>query len=188
MGKQWSKREAQILAVVGSTVGRVGDLQGIAGKAMPDNSQSRHAVARDITHRRAAHIHPIRSETLVPWGVEEAQRLDLLGILTAAGGQCFHTRSGTPGCHPAATASDAPRRPRRPERWPASREPPEPGQPVQRIHPDPAAASADGQAKLSRTLEPRPLHPQASTECPLNERFCDVYRSLPLRQMALKTL
>ena len=35
MGKQWSKREAQILAVVGSTVGRVGDLQGIAGKAMP---------------------------------------------------------------------------------------------------------------------------------------------------------
>ena len=36
MGKQWSKREAQILAVVGSTVGMVGDLQGIAGKAMPE--------------------------------------------------------------------------------------------------------------------------------------------------------
>jgi Uncharacterized protein conserved in bacteria (DUF2130) len=35
MGKQWSMREAQILAVVGSTVGMVGDLQGIAGKAMP---------------------------------------------------------------------------------------------------------------------------------------------------------
>ena len=35
MGKQWSKREAQILAVVDSTVGMVGDLQGIAGKAMP---------------------------------------------------------------------------------------------------------------------------------------------------------
>ena len=35
MGKQWSKREAQILAVVGSTVGMVGDLLGIAGKAMP---------------------------------------------------------------------------------------------------------------------------------------------------------
>ena len=32
MGKQWSKREAQILAVVDSTVGMVGDLQGIAGK------------------------------------------------------------------------------------------------------------------------------------------------------------
>ena len=30
MGKQWSKREAQIL------VGMVGDLQGIAGKAMPE--------------------------------------------------------------------------------------------------------------------------------------------------------
>ena len=35
-GKQWSKREAQILAVVDSTVGMVGDLQGIAGKAMPE--------------------------------------------------------------------------------------------------------------------------------------------------------
>ena len=31
MGKQWSKREAQILAV-----GMVGDQQGIAGKAMPE--------------------------------------------------------------------------------------------------------------------------------------------------------
>ena len=36
MGKQWSKREAQILAVVNSTVGMVGGLQGIAGKAMPE--------------------------------------------------------------------------------------------------------------------------------------------------------
>ena len=36
MGKQWSKREAQILAVVDPTVGMVGDLQGIAGKAMPE--------------------------------------------------------------------------------------------------------------------------------------------------------
>ena len=35
MGKQWSKREPQ-LAVVDSTVGMVGDLQGIAGKAMPE--------------------------------------------------------------------------------------------------------------------------------------------------------
>ena len=38
MGKQWSKREAQIRAVVDSTVGMVGDLQGIAGKAMPEIS------------------------------------------------------------------------------------------------------------------------------------------------------
>jgi hypothetical protein len=36
MGKQWSKREAQIQAVIDSTVGMVGDLQGIAGKAMPE--------------------------------------------------------------------------------------------------------------------------------------------------------
>ena len=36
MGKQWSKREVQILAAVGFTVGMVGDLQGIAGKAMPE--------------------------------------------------------------------------------------------------------------------------------------------------------
>ena len=36
MGKQWSKREAQILAAVDSTVGMVGDLQSIAGKAMPE--------------------------------------------------------------------------------------------------------------------------------------------------------
>ena len=36
VGKQRSKREAQILAVVDSTVGMVGDLQGIAGKAMPE--------------------------------------------------------------------------------------------------------------------------------------------------------
>jgi hypothetical protein len=36
LGKQWSKREAQILAVVDSTAGMVGDLQGIAGKAMPE--------------------------------------------------------------------------------------------------------------------------------------------------------
>ena len=36
MGKQWSRREAQTLAVVDSAVGMVGDLQGIAGKAMPE--------------------------------------------------------------------------------------------------------------------------------------------------------
>ena len=35
MGRQWAKRETQILAVIESTVGMVGDLQAIAGKAMP---------------------------------------------------------------------------------------------------------------------------------------------------------
>lgn len=34
MMKQWSKREAQIQGVIGSTVGMVGDLQGIAGSAI----------------------------------------------------------------------------------------------------------------------------------------------------------
>jgi len=36
MGRQWAKREAQILSVLDSTVGMVGDLQAIAGKAMPE--------------------------------------------------------------------------------------------------------------------------------------------------------
>lgn len=36
MGRQWAKREAQILSVIESTVGMVGDLQAIAGKAMPE--------------------------------------------------------------------------------------------------------------------------------------------------------
>ncbi|MFQ3458709.1 DUF2130 domain-containing protein [Bradyrhizobium sp. UFLA01-814] len=36
MGRQWAKRETQIVAVVESTVGMVGDLQAIAGKAMPE--------------------------------------------------------------------------------------------------------------------------------------------------------
>jgi hypothetical protein len=36
MGRQWAKREGQILAVIDSTVGMVGDLQAIAGKAMPE--------------------------------------------------------------------------------------------------------------------------------------------------------
>ena len=35
MARQWAKRETQILAVVESTVGMVGKLQAIAGKAMP---------------------------------------------------------------------------------------------------------------------------------------------------------
>jgi hypothetical protein len=38
MGRQWAKRETQILSVVDSTVGMVGDLQAIAGKAMPEIS------------------------------------------------------------------------------------------------------------------------------------------------------
>ncbi|MGL3210679.1 DUF2130 domain-containing protein [Bradyrhizobium sp. BR 1433] len=36
MGRQWAKRDTQILAVIDSTVGMVGDLQAIAGKAMPE--------------------------------------------------------------------------------------------------------------------------------------------------------
>jgi hypothetical protein len=34
--RQWSKRETQIVSVIESTVGMVGDLQAIAGKAMPE--------------------------------------------------------------------------------------------------------------------------------------------------------
>lgn len=36
--RQWAKRETQIAAVVESTIGMVGDLQAIAGKAMPEIS------------------------------------------------------------------------------------------------------------------------------------------------------
>jgi hypothetical protein len=36
MGRQWAKRETQILSVIDSTVGMVGDLEAIAGKAMPE--------------------------------------------------------------------------------------------------------------------------------------------------------
>jgi hypothetical protein len=36
MGRQWAKRETQILSVLDSTVGMVGDLQAIAGNAMPE--------------------------------------------------------------------------------------------------------------------------------------------------------
>jgi hypothetical protein len=35
MGRQWAKRELQIVSVVDSTTGMIGDLQAIAGKAMP---------------------------------------------------------------------------------------------------------------------------------------------------------
>ncbi|MGY4512120.1 DUF2130 domain-containing protein [Bradyrhizobium sp. USDA 3650] len=38
MTRQWAKRDMQILAVIESTVGMVGDLQAIAGKAMPEIS------------------------------------------------------------------------------------------------------------------------------------------------------
>lgn len=38
MTRQWAKRETQIVAVVESTAGMVGDLQAIAGKAMPEIS------------------------------------------------------------------------------------------------------------------------------------------------------
>ncbi|GEC59296.1 MULTISPECIES: DUF2130 domain-containing protein [Bradyrhizobium] len=36
MARQWSKRDTQIVSVIESTVGMVGDLQAIAGKAMPE--------------------------------------------------------------------------------------------------------------------------------------------------------
>jgi hypothetical protein len=36
MVRQWAKRETQIVSVIESTVGMVGDLQAIAGKAMPE--------------------------------------------------------------------------------------------------------------------------------------------------------
>ncbi|HLZ04288.1 MAG TPA: DUF2130 domain-containing protein [Bradyrhizobium sp.] len=36
MGRQWAKRETQIASVIESTVGLVGDLRAIAGKAMPE--------------------------------------------------------------------------------------------------------------------------------------------------------
>jgi hypothetical protein len=35
MGRQWAKRKTQILAVIDSTVGMVGDPQAIAGNAVP---------------------------------------------------------------------------------------------------------------------------------------------------------
>lgn len=38
VSRQWAKRETQIVAVIESTVGMVGDLQAIAGKAMPEIS------------------------------------------------------------------------------------------------------------------------------------------------------
>jgi hypothetical protein len=36
MTRQWAKREEQIRGVIESTVGMYGDLQGIAGNALPE--------------------------------------------------------------------------------------------------------------------------------------------------------
>ena len=36
MAKAWAKREAQVSAMIESTVGMVGDLHGIMGQAMPE--------------------------------------------------------------------------------------------------------------------------------------------------------
>lgn len=38
MTKAWAKREAQVSAMIDSTVGMVGDLHGIMGQAMPEIS------------------------------------------------------------------------------------------------------------------------------------------------------
>lgn len=38
MTKAWAKREAQVNAMIASTVGMVGDLHGIMGQAMPEIS------------------------------------------------------------------------------------------------------------------------------------------------------
>ncbi len=47
MTRQWAKRETQIVAVVESTAGMVGDLQAIAGKAMPEISSLETPLLRD---------------------------------------------------------------------------------------------------------------------------------------------
>jgi hypothetical protein len=73
MGKQWSKREAQILAVVDSTVGMVGDLQSIAGKAMPEIPSpdmpllaSTDREANVMISKRRDGIHPLRDIPVSP--------------------------------------------------------------------------------------------------------------------------
>jgi len=58
---------------------------GVAGAAMA-TVLARLGVSVLLLEKSAVHIDRIRGEALVPWGVEEAQRLDLLDILTAAGG------------------------------------------------------------------------------------------------------
>ncbi|MFB6418612.1 DUF2130 domain-containing protein [Bradyrhizobium tunisiense] len=37
MNPVWAKRESQLTSVIESTIGMYGDLQGIAGKAMPES-------------------------------------------------------------------------------------------------------------------------------------------------------
>jgi hypothetical protein len=49
MGRQWAKRETQILSVLDSTVGMVGDLQAIVGKAMPKISSLDMPLLEDAT-------------------------------------------------------------------------------------------------------------------------------------------
>jgi hypothetical protein len=49
MGRQWAKRETQILSVLDSTVGMVGDLQAIAGKAMPEITSLDMPMLEDTT-------------------------------------------------------------------------------------------------------------------------------------------
>lgn len=47
--RQWAKRETQILSVIDSTVGMVGDLQAIAGKAMPEIASLDMPLLEDTT-------------------------------------------------------------------------------------------------------------------------------------------
>lgn len=49
MVRQWAKRETQILSVIDSTVGMVGDLQAIAGKAMPEIASLDMPLLEDAT-------------------------------------------------------------------------------------------------------------------------------------------
>jgi hypothetical protein len=47
--RQWAKREAQLEAVIGSTVGMYADLQGIAGKALPEIEGLELGLIEDMT-------------------------------------------------------------------------------------------------------------------------------------------
>ncbi|MDT4737233.1 DUF2130 domain-containing protein [Bradyrhizobium sp. WYCCWR 12699] len=49
MVRQWAKRETQILSVIDSTVGMVGDLQAIAGQAMPEIPSLEMPLLEDAT-------------------------------------------------------------------------------------------------------------------------------------------
>jgi hypothetical protein len=54
MTRLWAKREAQIQGVVESTVGMYGDLQGIAGKILPELEGLELPLLEDSTDDRAA--------------------------------------------------------------------------------------------------------------------------------------